>query len=147
MIKEAAMWPKIREVFMKNKGHVERFENSISFGAPDIYCCLNGQSFWIESKKEIGNIVTFRATQLVWLYKHTIAEGHAFILTINDNKQVFSYSASEIIKRKLSLLDNCAPLSMSLKVDLTGLPIIYPVKFSVSYDWEQLMYKLYNRTL
>lgn len=65
--------------------HIFRVESNLTAqGIPDIYCCVNGFSFWVELKVENE----LSPMQWSWHKQHSIAGGTSFI--IHQNKKDFS---------------------------------------------------------
>ena len=72
-MKESAFWNSLRKSW-KGKGLFQRVENTTSSGVPDLFCCVQGKSFWIELKShgKNGNI-KLKGYQKAWrdnLIKH-----------------------------------------------------------------------------
>ena len=76
-MKEASLWVLIRS---KLPGHVQRIENLVTPGAPDVNACYQGRETWIELKVAKGNWIHFRNSQLAWFAKRTVAGGSVKVL-------------------------------------------------------------------
>lgn len=88
-VRESRLWAwlsKARPLLRLNL-HMNRVENSIMEGMPDVEGCLLGRQFWIELKCEARPSnprkkvrPKFRPAQLPWLKRRMAAGGRAFIL-------------------------------------------------------------------
>lgn len=75
-----------------------RIENSVAFGLPDIYICLDGVSFWIEVKapkepvrktsKLFASNHPLNQMQKNFFLFHAMAKGKAFILLSTDKRWI-----------------------------------------------------------
>lgn len=54
-------------------------ETNTAAGVPDIFCCYQGFSSWIECKTVLSSSPKFRGTQYIYLKKLVAAGGHAKI--------------------------------------------------------------------
>ncbi len=77
------------------KCHLERIENIVGVGTPDVYYCIDGEMGWIEIKSPIepermtSRLLTkhrhqFGQNQKNWFLSHRNAGGRAFILLCTD---------------------------------------------------------------
>jgi hypothetical protein len=63
--------------------HIFRVESNLTAqGIPDIYCCVNGSSFWIETKYGEGKLTPL---QISWHIMHRYAEGLSFMARLDDS--------------------------------------------------------------
>lgn len=65
--------------------HIQRVENVVGAGTPDVEGCLNGNTFWIELKQatvyQNGNCrIKFQPKQPGWLKRRVASGGKAFVL-------------------------------------------------------------------
>jgi hypothetical protein len=90
-MKESQFWALIKE---KLPGHVERIENAIGKGTPDVNMCFKGLDIWLELKildeKGQFNKNDPRPEQIIWHIKRQEAEGRCFILGRNENMLVLA---------------------------------------------------------
>lgn len=87
--REASLWVWLKKAIpiFKHKLHMNRVENSVMRGMPDVEGCMCGNQFWIELKV-VGTPArqytilkpTFQPAQLPWLRRRTKAGGRAFVL-------------------------------------------------------------------
>lgn len=140
MTKENVLWPKFKETVLhySKNSHVDRIENAVSFGMPDIYCCVDKQPFWVELKYEEDDCIKLRSTQLVWMFHELKAGGHVFILTINSKKIVQVYDATSIIHNRVNS-QSFANAKMSLRINLGNDIPIETIYFSNSKEWLNLL--------
>src|SRR5215467_11772435 len=70
------------EHHLKDMPHqIFRIESNLTRqGIPDIYCCVNGRSFWIETKVDDNELA---ALQWSWHKQHQYAKGRSFIIYSN----------------------------------------------------------------
>lgn len=89
MTRETSMWAWLRRAHEKwpSALHLQRVENAIAEGTPDVEGCLSGQSFWIEMKscpmpkRALTPIrPRFRPAQVPWLRRRWAAGGCALLL-------------------------------------------------------------------
>lgn len=67
-----------------------RIESNLTLqGIPDIYCCVNGYSFWIELKVD-GNPLS--SMQSAWHAQHYLAGGTSFVIFRDKEKLGMVYS-------------------------------------------------------
>lgn len=85
---ESNFWGRVCD-HLKPYGELERIENLVGSGTPDVNYCLRGREGWIELKwlprwpKRESTIVRFpklKLTQVLWLERRRRAEGRAFLL-------------------------------------------------------------------
>lgn len=78
-------------------------ETSTAVGVPDVFCCYNGFSSWIECKVILSGAPRFRGTQYSYLKKLVEAGGHAKIVIqrLNPNTykpaSIYIYDAERIV--------------------------------------------------
>lgn len=78
-------------------------ETSTATGVPDIFCCYQGFSSWIECKTVLSSSPKFRGTQYIYLKKLIAAGGHAKVvvqrLSTNTYKPVsiWIYDAEQLV--------------------------------------------------
>ena len=82
---EKALWQKVRG--LRRWGHVERHEDRLVPGLPDVHFVLAGKAGWLELKwveklrKDGSFVVPLRAAQVVWLDQYDADGGRCFVLT------------------------------------------------------------------
>lgn len=94
--REARFWDSIKSKMPKPRDRLDRIENSISFGLPDVNGCLDGEDVWVELKApkapfrpttpllgRSGNHPLL-LTQINWYARQRQAGGIAFILLRTD---------------------------------------------------------------
>ena len=138
-----------RRWLIKNKPHnalMTPIETSTVAGVPDIYCCYNSFSSWIECKVLVMGSVRFRGTQYSYLKKLITAGGNAKIVVQRLNKTSYKpasisiYDAAKIVTM---------PFGLFKKV---GQDLIFPVGTEPDYTWSYTKDKdklpdLYQRLL
>lgn len=86
MAKEKVLWQWLRRGVRGTDGlDMERVENSVANGTPDVDGCLNGAAFKIELKRVPfrinGNVkTTFQPMQIPWITKRWKAGGNVWVL-------------------------------------------------------------------
>lgn len=87
--RETSLWQWLKKAIplYKYKLHMNRVENSVMTGMPDVEGCLLGKQFWIELKvvgapARMHTLIkpTFQPSQLPWLRRRALAGGRAFVL-------------------------------------------------------------------
>jgi hypothetical protein len=88
-VRESRLWSwlsQARRVY-KEDLHIDRVENSIIQGMPDVEGCLLGMQFWIELKcetrpKNPNTLIKpkFQLAQIPWIEKRIAAGGRAHVL-------------------------------------------------------------------
>jgi hypothetical protein len=77
---EDKFWHWLRENI---PGHVQRVENGIDRGTPDVNACHEGKHVWIELKvADTDMSVAVRKEQRVWAYRRTKAGGKVILLAL-----------------------------------------------------------------
>jgi Holliday junction resolvase len=79
--------------------HLVRIENTVLSGIPDVACCLEGRSTWIELKIIHSDTIRIRPSQVNWFRKYGMAYGEGYILCCIDENTPRIYLASDIIER------------------------------------------------
>ncbi len=83
MTPEAKFWNWLKPHL---KGHVQRIENSIERGTPDVNICHEGKEIWLELKvPKSSNCVDIRKEQRVWAVRRSLAGGKVFVLARNES--------------------------------------------------------------
>ena len=84
-MRESRFWALVKD---KLPGHVERVENAIAKGTPDVNMCFEGREIWLELKvlDDKGRLHRDdpRPEQLIWHMKRQINGGSCFILGRNE---------------------------------------------------------------
>lgn len=78
MTPEQRYWNMIRD---RIPGHVQRFENAIDRGTPDVNVCHQGIEVWIELKVVENRMVKIRKEQRVWGIRRWKAGGKVYLLS------------------------------------------------------------------
>lgn len=84
-MRESRFWALIKD---KLPGHVERVENAIAKGTPDVNLCFEGREIWLELKvlDDKGRLHKDdpRPEQLIWHMKRQTFGGSCFVLGRNE---------------------------------------------------------------
>jgi hypothetical protein len=84
-VKESQFWALLKD---KLPGHVERIENAVGKGTPDVNLCFSGLELWLELKiLDDGSRLRKndpRPEQVIWHIKRQEAGGRCFLLGRND---------------------------------------------------------------
>lgn len=95
---EGKFWSTLRHKLPHATDRLDRIENDVTFGIPDVNGCLNGEDVWIELKapKEPARATTalmtrsgnhpLLETQINWFCRQRQAGGVAFILIRTDQR-------------------------------------------------------------
>ena len=118
-MRESQFWALIKN---KLPGHVERIENAIAKGTPDVNMCINGREVWIELKvlDEKGRFKKGEPSpeQRLWHRKRQENGGTVFVLSRNDSLLKLSQ-----VQRDMELFDIWAcskPFQWDVMHDLMG---------------------------
>lgn len=75
---------------------INRIENAVSIGMPDVNCCIEGSEFWIELKSPIepkrqttklfGSNHKLSQDQMNWMLSQRNAQGQAWVLISTDKR-------------------------------------------------------------
>ena len=78
---EKKIWNHLNLLQKKLPGaHFTKIESSTINGIPDVYCCYQGCSFWLELKAKQGKNLNVSKYQTAWHLKHKGAGGLCYIL-------------------------------------------------------------------
>jgi len=95
---EGKFWSTLRQKMVLGVVRLDRIENDVTFGIPDVNGCLDGEDVWIELKapKEPARASTplmtrsgnhaLLETQINWFRRQRQAGGIAFILVRTDKR-------------------------------------------------------------
>lgn len=81
-------------VWFKGKipnGHLQRVENSIERGTPDVNACVDGSHVWIELKVEEGGMIKIRKEQGVWAFRRKRAGGRVVCIADMHNGTIAAW--------------------------------------------------------
>jgi hypothetical protein len=82
-MKESQFWALVRG---KLPGDVERIENALTRGTPDVNGCYDGLDYWLELKiLDDKNRCVLRPEQLLWHRKRQAHGGHVLVLARNED--------------------------------------------------------------
>ena len=76
---EAQFWSTLKKNLPKN-WFVNRIENRIGGGVPDVYICIDGYSIWLELKVTKSHRVSVSPHQIAWHYSLSQSKGESFFL-------------------------------------------------------------------
>ena len=74
---EAQFWKTLKKNLPKN-WFVNRIENRIGGGVPDVYICIDGYSIWLELKVTKTHRVSVSPHQIAWHYSLSQSKGTSF---------------------------------------------------------------------
>ena len=74
-------------------GHVNRIENTVGVGIPDVTYCYQGTETWIELKA--GSVL--RDSQYIWHHQHALAGGIVYLIQ-RDKDIIAVRKATAILK-------------------------------------------------
>lgn len=91
---ESSDYRTFRRNIIGPKDRIDRIENLMVLGMPDVNCCINGRDFWIEQKspkepkrkstKMFGSNHKISKDQMNWMKRHITAGGKAYFLIATD---------------------------------------------------------------
>ena len=85
--KEAKLWKKINLLQKGRKSwHLTRIESSTINGIPDVYGCIEGNSFWLELKATDAKNCGLSKFQINWHLNHQQAGGTVRILNAGTSE-------------------------------------------------------------
>ena len=115
---ESGLWDTIQKNLGKTPGlHMERIENLIGIGTPDVNLCYKGREAWVELKllREFPKRPTttvkiphFKAEQLYYLQQRTKAGGRAWLFVQVQGEGYFLFhpdQAAQIFRGELTQED------------------------------------------
>ena len=76
---EAQFWSTLKRN-LPNTWFVNRIENRIGGGVPDVYICINGKSIWLELKVTKSHRISISPNQIAWHYSYYQSKGVSFFL-------------------------------------------------------------------
>ena len=76
---EAQFWSTLKRSLPKH-WFVNRIENRMGGGVPDLYICIDGKSFWLELKVTKSHRVNVSPNQIAWHYSFNRSQGASFFL-------------------------------------------------------------------
>jgi len=133
-MKETVLWRLIKQHI---PGHIQRVENLVSPGAPDINACWNGHETWVELKVAKGNYVYFRDAQIAWFAKR-IQQGGKAVIVIRKDDLIYVVQATELLKVTHEILP-AGDKSCKIKLEhLSGYVCGKP------YPWQTITEKVYS---
>ena len=144
-MKESALWKKLNLLAKKNKWHLTRIESNTGVrGIPDVYCMVEGHSFWLELKSKLGKNCGLSNYQINWHLKHIRSGGKVFILVASTLQRGFEIlkihdPMTKTLPDSKSLLDSeTLPDSRSLPYS-KSLPDIHISQISNNINLEKLI--------
>lgn len=140
---EKNLWSRLHP-HLHNWGDATRIENSVEPGTWDIFCAVNGQANWIETKIEKGHFLYFELFQIPWA-KRYLKQGltNMFVISQAQDRELHIYHGSTIVQapfekyRKWRRIhtDNISPIHSSYKVDDTLRQLLStPFTFGTAQD-------------
>lgn len=71
--------------YMRDKfpGHVQRIENTVGVGMPDLNLCHNGREVWIELKVFVDDKVLLRKEQHAWMSTRAKNGGDCYVFALD----------------------------------------------------------------
>lgn len=76
---EAQFWSTLKRNLPKH-WFVNRIENRMGGGVPDLYICIDGKSLWLELKVTKSHRVNVSPNQIAWHYSFNRSQGASFFL-------------------------------------------------------------------
>ena len=138
-MKESALWKKLNQLAKKNKWHLTRIESSTGVrGIPDVYCMIEGHSFWLELKSKLGKNCGLSNYQINWHLKHIRSGGKVFILVASTLQSGFEILKIHDPMTKTLRNSETLPDSKSLP-DSRSLPDIHILQISSNTNLEKLI--------
>lgn len=132
-MKEAQLWVLIRS---KLPGHLQRIENLVSPGAPDLNGCYQGVEVWVELKVAKGKWIHFRNSQLAWFAKRLSTGGNVKVL-YRDGDTICILPAQNVLAAQQYYQANPDKSIRVLSEKLEG------VKYDKPFDWPAITEKIY----
>lgn len=90
---EREFWASVKNGLGQIQGTMlDRLENELGSGIPDVTACCGGRDAWLELKVFKGNFLWFRTSQRVWITKAALVGRRVFVLA-RDGDYVKLYDA------------------------------------------------------
>lgn len=130
-MKETALYSRLRPG-LKKMGEIERIENVLGSGTPDVYYTIDSVPGWIETKVADRGYINFEKFQIPWYRRH-LAQGHRhiFVAVLGALGDVYFYKAQDIVDAPRFLKGRWTRVAME---DLE--PVV--VLFDGKRDWDTL---------
>ncbi len=144
MSPESSLWTTVRNNI---PGHLQRIENLIGVGCPDVNACHDGNEVWLELKVCKGNFVYFQATQLAWFHQRVEANGRVKLLA-QWNYFVKGKRTPHILivdgKTVLKTKQHWVPMKNKVRVLVSEFFTADTYCFPKPYDWEKINNAIFN---
>lgn len=112
-------------------GQIERIENVIGSGTPDVYYTIEGVPGWIETKVAKKRIVYFEKYQLGWYRRHMRRGLKHLFISVLSNDEIYFYHAGEAVKAPREVVEKWTTVKMD---DMTPDLVLSGTKL----DWGSL---------
>lgn len=125
---EQSFWTKIRDNLKLD--FIERFENSIAPGWPDVHYCHGDNSGWLELKveKKFPNKIKFEKAQPNWLTRYWSAGGYCYIwLYVEDTNTIYIWQGKYARTLNESGGTKKAPIFLEIKANSQGWVQLYDI--------------------
>lgn len=128
------MWAQVKA---KLPGHLNRIENIVSAGIPDVNACHQGREAWIELKVAKGNSVHFRSAQLAWFAKRLAAGGNIKVL-YRKGDSLYVVPAKNVLDAEPYYQAN-ADKSIRVYYEKLG-----GIKYDMPFSWPEIAETIYE---
>ena len=138
---ESYLWQQLRgsRPFSEADIDLNRVENSVGNGAPDVEGCWLGKQVWIELKIFKGNRVHFRYSQRTWIKRREKAGGHCYVLA-RKNNELRLYDAPALVSSPV--VDNAGERWFAVEPDSIDALLWMSEK---PFDWLGLRVALFGK--
>jgi hypothetical protein len=106
-VRESSLWQWLKqaEKVYGDLLHMERIENSVGSGTPDVHGCLNGKQFTIELKAvRRSKMITcgLRESQVWWALRRKMASGnHWFLIQVGDERYLIKGALASVLDKPI----------------------------------------------
>lgn len=111
-IRETKFYGRLKPMF-DSWGEIERVENVLGSGMPDVFYNFGGIGGWIETKVAKGDDIYFEKFQPNWMRRH-LREGfrRIFIFVLDKNEHVYVFHAAVVASADLIPKDKWLTINM-----------------------------------
>lgn len=130
-MRETKLYSKLRPQLTR-WGVVDRVENTLGSGMPDVYYNMGGVTGWLETKVAKGDEVHFEKFQPNWMRKHLRAGlSRIFVVVMHRDSAIIVYRAQDVVDTPMY------PQNDKLVVQLSDLPPYVLKMYEPYHRWDE----------
>ncbi len=96
MTPESKLWHALKDK-IPTQAHVQRIENTIERGTPDLNIFYMGKDYWIELKIEENSKLYLRKEQAVWAARRHMSGGTSYVIARNMKYDTYTLHQSPFV--------------------------------------------------